>query len=156
MENTARILGVIRPAEFETPPSSWNRPTYVRRRRGRVPFKDDGGFDFDAHVARLMEASAKETGLRARTAEDNLDTKGLVRVKRLEDEDDEESEGDEDGGSDASGQLDESLLEGLNLGDPEATGGGAGEEGDDSRGQERAVVDAQFEGVSRCPASLFV
>lgn len=92
-----------------------------------------------------MDASARETGqLRQRTADDNLQTEGLVRLRRLEDgsssdEDDSDSELDNDhGGSDASGEFDESLLEGLVLGD----GGGGGD------AAERAVLDAQFEAVS--------
>lgn len=100
-----------------------------------VPAQQGDGFDFDAHVARLMEASARETGLRRRTSEDDLNTRGLTRVVH---EDYERS--------DASGTFDEGLLlEGLHL------GGGRGSQadsGDDTRRDEmRDVLDAQFEAV---------
>lgn len=105
----------------------------------------DEGFDFDAHVARLMEASAKETGLRQRTADDDLQTRGLSRLRRDSDDDDDsddDSVGD-GGGSDESGEIDDALLEGLDL-----NGGGGGSVLEDGT-EERAVLDSQFEAVSR-------
>lgn len=123
--------------------------------------KKDDGFDFDAHVARLMEASARETGLRERTAGDNLRTKGLTRIRRAgdysSDDSDSELESDENN-SDGSGEFDETLLEGLDLGG--GVGGGSSdgrnrgvlvEGGGDECGEgaeDRAVLDAQFEEVS--------
>lgn len=95
----------------------------------------DGGFDFDAHMARLMEASAKETGLRQRTADDDLQTKGLARLHRDSDSDDD----DDEHGSDDSGEIDEALLEGLNIDGGDAPGEGT---------EEREVLDSQFEAVS--------
>lgn len=92
-------------------------------------------------MARLMEASARETGLRQRTADDNLQTKGLARLRRDSDSDSEsDSNGSGDGfdGSDDSGdsgEIDEALLEGLDI-------GGGGDEA-----EERAVLDSQFETV---------
>lgn len=108
------------------------------------------GFDFDAHVARLMEASARETGLRQRTADDDLQTKGLARVRRTGDEDSDSD--DADAGSvgeseDASsGEFDEDLLEGLDINAGER---GTGYEGVLREGTgERAALDTQFEAVS--------
>ncbi|CAM9550127.1 unnamed protein product, partial [Hapterophycus canaliculatus] len=80
--------------------------------------EDDGGFDFEAHMARLMEASARETGLRQRTVDDNLQTKGLARLRRDSDSDsdsDSDGSGDDFDGSDDSGEIDEALLEGLDI-----------------------------------------
>lgn len=91
-----------------------------------------------------MEASARETGLRERTAEDNLSMKGLTRVRHAGDEasEGEEEDDDEDKGSDASGNFDEALLEGLDL-----------DGGDAARvhveDAERAALEAEFEAVSR-------
>ncbi|CAM9558541.1 unnamed protein product [Ectocarpus fasciculatus] len=96
---------------------------------------EDEGFDFDAHVARLMEASAKETGLRQRTRDDDLETKGLARLRRDSDSESDDSEGAD--GSDDSGEIDDALLEGLDI---SGAGGEAGEEEED-----RAAIDAQFE-----------
>lgn len=110
-----------------------------------------------------MEASARETGrLRRRTADDNLQTKGLARLRRVEDGDSSSSESDPDldmgdndrDGSDDSGEFDESLLEGLDLdgvrgGVRGRTGTGVaapGEQGGKDE-EERAVLDAQFEAV---------
>eukprot|EP00903_Cladosiphon_okamuranus_P008978 g8589.t1 len=104
---------------------------------------DDEGFDFDAHVARLMEASAKETGLRQRTADDDLQTKGLSRLRRDSDADSEsDSEGGGDSGSDDSAEVDDALLEGLDINGGEE-GGGVGVLGEGS--EERAALDSQFE-----------
>lgn len=93
-----------------------------------------------------MEASARETGLRERTSEDNLDMKGLKRVRHAGDEssDGEESEeDDEDKGSDASGNFGEALLEGLDL-----DGGSAARVHVEDA--ERAALEAEFEAVSGC------
>lgn len=105
----------------------------------------DEGFDFDAHVARLMEASAKETGLRQRTADDDLETKGLARLRR--DSDSDSDSDDDDTGSDDSGEIDDTLLEGLDL-----NGGGAPGEGVENR----AVLDSQFEAVSHLVLSFLL
>eukprot|EP00752_Nemacystus_decipiens_P007303 g6534.t1 len=106
---------------------------------------DDEGFDFDAHMARLMEASAKETGLRQRTADDDLQMKGLLRLRRdsdSESDDDSDGGGGGGGGSDDSGEIDDALLEGLDInGGEEGEGGGVLGEGS----EERAVLDSQFE-----------
>ncbi|CBN77126.1 conserved unknown protein [Ectocarpus siliculosus] len=108
---------------------------------------EDGGFDFDAHVARLMEASAKETGLRQRSRDDDLQTKGLVRLRRDSDSESDDSEDDVatlDGGagSDDSGEIDDALLEGLDISGAAAAGGGVPGEGTE---EDRAVLDSQFE-----------
>lgn len=89
-----------------------------------------------------MEASARETGVRQRTAEDNLQIKGLQRVRRA---------GEEDSSDDVSGgSFDEALLEGLDLNaggvDTECDGGG-GAESHSGEGS-RAVLEAQFQAVS--------
>lgn len=98
-----------------------------------------------------MEASARETGLRQRTADDDLQTKGLARLKRPEDESDSDSDSRSDAGSDvgsdaSSGEFDEALLEGLDI-DPEAMNGRQ-EVGRADGGEDRAVLDRQFEAVS--------
>ncbi|CAN0260191.1 unnamed protein product, partial [Ectocarpus sp. 13 AM-2016] len=108
----------------------------------------DEGFDFDAHVARLMEASAKETGLRQRTRDDDLQIKGLVRLRRDSDSESDDSEDDVatlDGGarSDDSGEIDDALLEGLDISEAAAAGGG-GVPGEGAE-EDRAVLDSQFE-----------
>ncbi|CAB1102572.1 unnamed protein product [Ectocarpus sp. CCAP 1310/34] len=109
---------------------------------------EDEGFDFDAHVARLMEASAKETGVRPRTMDDDLQTKGLVRLRRDSDLESDDSEDDAatldgGGGSDDSGEIDDALLEGLDIsGAAAAAGGGVPGEGTE---EDRAVLDSQFE-----------
>lgn len=110
----------------------------------------DEGFDFDAHVARLMEASAKETGLRQRTKDDDLQTKGLVRLRRDSDSESDDSEDDVatlDGGgagSDDSGEIDDALLEGLDI---SGVGAGVCVPGEGTE-EDRAVLDSQFEAVS--------
>lgn len=93
-----------------------------------------------------MEASARETGVRQRTEEDNLQTKGLARLKRQEDSDsDSDSDANSVTESDASGEFDEALLlAGLNI--REEGGGGGGVLDDETN--ERAALDAQFEAVS--------
>lgn len=92
-----------------------------------------------------MEASAKETGLRQRTADDNLQIKGLSRLRRDSDgeSDNSDSEGDGGGESDDSGEIDDALLEGLDVNGGEEAGGVLGE-----GSEERAVLDSQFETVS--------
>lgn len=115
--------------------------------RGFIHFVQDEGFDFDAHVARLMEASARETGLRQRTKDDNLQTKGLARLRR---EGDDDSDSNSDAGGErsiadsnaSSGEFDESLLEGLDLSGGARVGEGPG------AAEDRAVLDSQFESVS--------
>lgn len=108
----------------------------------------DEGFDFDAHVARLMEASAREMGLRQRNADDDLETKGLARLRR--DSDDSDGDDDDGVGSDDSGEIDDALLEGLNIhdGGVEEGGGVAGGGAFGEGTEERAVLDSQFEAVS--------
>lgn len=120
---------------------------------GTQQYAQDEGFDFDAHVARLMEASAKETGLRQRTADDNLQTKGLSRLRRDSDgESDDDSEGGGGGiGSDDSGEIDDALLEGLDINGGEEEGGELGE-----GTEERAALDSQFEAVSVCCRRLMM
>ena len=83
-----------------------------------------------------MEASALETGLRRRTADDELETKGLTRIRQ-------DGDSDSDGDSDDSGEFDEALLEGLDIGGGKGGVGGEGTE-------ERAALDSQFEAVSVC------
>lgn len=110
-------------------------------------YNQEGGFDFDAHVARLMEASERETGLlRPRTKEDDLETKGLSRLRRAGDDGDDS---DSDADSDDSGEFDEALLEGLDIGGEKGGVGGEGTE-------ERAALDAQFEAVSVICVSVFL
>ncbi|CAM9712398.1 unnamed protein product [Choristocarpus tenellus] len=108
----------------------------------------DGEFDFDAHVAKLMAASAQETGLRQRTQEDDLPMSGLERVQHdsLRGRDNDSSTGS------SSGEFNEALLEGLSL---EPGGGVVVEhtEGEEARGgvgdeegvADRMMLDAQFE-----------
>ena len=99
-----------------------------------------------------MEASARETGLRKRNADDDLQTKGLARLRR--DSDDDDDDDDDDGvavGSDDSGEIDDALLEGLNI-DEEGGGGGVLGEGT----EDRAALDSQFEAVSRCLVLVLV
>lgn len=96
-----------------------------------------------------MEASAKETGLRQRTADDDLQTKGLSRLRRDSDgeSDDDDDDGDYEGGggSDDSGEIDDALLEGLDI---NGVGGEGGEGVLGEGSEERAVLDSQFEAVS--------
>lgn len=90
-----------------------------------------------------MEASARETGLRQRTKDDDLQTKGLSRLRR---EGDEDSDSDSDGGRSiadsnaSSGEFDEALLEGLDLNGGAGVGAGVAED--------RTMLDSQFEAVS--------
>ena len=106
----------------------------------------EGGFDFDAHVARLMEASERETGLlRQRTADDDLKKQGLSRLRRAGDDG---GDSDSDADSDDSGEFDEALLEGLDVGGGEGGVGGEGTE-------ERSALDAQFEAVSLIVSVLY-
>ncbi|CAM9700070.1 unnamed protein product [Discosporangium mesarthrocarpum] len=122
---------------------------------------DEGGFDFDAHVERLMAASARETGLlRQRTAEDNLPSSGLTVLRRChgaggegrgggEGGSDSDSDGDGSDKEGSSGEFDEALLEGLTLGQGNTGegGGGVGAEagGETETEASRAVLEAQFE-----------
>lgn len=86
-----------------------------------------------------MEASQRETGLmRQRTADDDLKTQGLSRLRRAGDDG---GDSDSDADSDDSGEFDEALLEGLDIGGEEEGVGGEGTE-------ERTALDAQFEAVS--------
>ncbi|CAN0080202.1 unnamed protein product [Ectocarpus sp. 12 AP-2014] len=110
---------------------------------------EDEGFDFDAHVARLMEASAKETGLRQRTRDDDLHTKGLVRLRRDSDSESDDSEDDvaaldSGAGSDDSGEIDDALLEGLDISEAAGAAAGGGVPGEGAE-EDRAVLDSQFE-----------
>lgn len=85
-----------------------------------------------------MEASERETGLlRQRTTADDLETKGLTRLRRAGDDGGSDSDAD----SDKSGEFDEALLEGLDIGGEKGVVGGEGTE-------DRAALDSQFEAVS--------
>ncbi|CAM9184724.1 unnamed protein product [Ascophyllum nodosum] len=103
---------------------------------------DEGAFDFDAHVARLMEASARETGLRARTAADDLETKGLARLRKGGDLSSDASS-DLEAESDGSGEFDEAMLEGLDLNEGQGDRRDVGVLGEGT--EERTLLDSQFE-----------
>ena len=91
-----------------------------------------------------MEASARETGLRARTAADDLETKGLARLRKGGDLSSDASS-DLEAESDGSGEFDEAMLEGLDLNEGQGDRRDVGVLGEGT--EERTLLDSQFEAV---------
>lgn len=100
-----------------------------------------------------MEASARKTGLRERTAEDNLDTKGLSRLRRGGGGSLDDPDSGPNAESDDSGEFDEALLEGLDINISQGDRKRAGVFGE--RMEEREALDSQFEAVREIFAGGF-
>lgn len=92
-----------------------------------------------------MEASARETGLRERTAEDDLETKGLSRLRRDGGGSSDDPGSGPDAESDDSGEFDEAMLEGLDINEGQGDRKRAGVLGEGVDGRE--ALDSQFEAV---------